>query len=58
MRTTSASLLHAHPKTHNTWEGPEQVSPAPLETNTDDEGTLRVRLPGPSLAVLRLATRS
>jgi alpha-N-arabinofuranosidase len=54
MRATSARLLYAHPKAHNDWDAPGTVVPTDLAATTDDDGTLRFRIPAPALAVLRL----
>jgi len=53
---TSSQVLHAHPKTSNSWDDPHAVGPQSLATATDDDGAIRMRLPAPSQVVLRFAT--
>jgi alpha-L-arabinofuranosidase len=56
MAVTSATVLHARPKAQNDWDAPETVRPTDLAVITQDDGTLRLRLPAPAHAVLQLAT--
>ena len=56
MTVTSATVLHAHPKAQNDWDSPRTVAPTDLPVTTDDDGTLRFRLPAPAHAVLQLTT--
>jgi len=55
VRVESTSVLTGAPDAANTWDHPDAVRPASIDVPIDDDGAMRVTMPGPSLVVVRFS---